>query len=99
MSTAWPDCLSGHKAATFCLIKVNIGAYYITRAVENLLHQVSFDQIELTPEQAKRTLLAGIPAIILRESSTLWILGVERSRTRFLVEWLSGLTQSVGENP
>ena len=71
-------------------------------SAENLIRQgsfVTFDPAGLASEHAKRTLLAGIPAVILRETDTLWTIGVERSRTRFLVDWLSGLTQSVGENP
>ncbi len=71
-------------------------------SVEDLLRQgsfVTFNPAGLAPEHAKRTLLAGIPAVILRETDTLWTISVERSRTRFLVDWLSGLTQSVGENP
>ena len=41
------------------------------------------------PGSAKRALLAGIAVVIYREEAARWLLGVERSRARYLVEWLA----------
>lgn len=37
---------------------------------------------------AKRTLIAQINVIVVRESLTMWLLGVERSRASYFLEWL-----------
>lgn len=69
-------------------------------AVIDLLRQGGFVTLEtdgLPIGHARRTLLAGIPAVILRDSETRWTIGVERSRTRYFVTWLAGLTHSFGD--
>ena len=69
-------------------------------AVDDLLSQggfLSFEPGGLPAGHAKRTPLAGIPAVILRDSETRWTIGVERSRARYLTDWLAGLTNSFGE--
>lgn len=66
-------------------------------ATENLLRQggfLSLEQFGFPIGHGKRTPLAGIPAVILRESQTRWTIGVERSRSQYFVNWLAGLTNS-----
>lgn len=43
---------------------------------------------------AKRTPLAGVPAIIIRDSADNWRIGVERSRADFILRWFKSLTAS-----
>ncbi|MBO9436471.1 hypothetical protein J7394_19815 [Ruegeria sp. R13_0] len=67
---------------------------------EELLNQgcfLSFSQGGLPVGNSKRTPVAGISAVILREAETVWTIGVERSRASYFVEWLEGLTLSGGE--
>jgi heterotetrameric sarcosine oxidase gamma subunit len=67
---------------------------------ESALRQGSFLRfraVGLPPGQAKRTLVAGIPAVILREADGAWTVGVERSRGRYFSAWLTGLTHSFGD--
>lgn len=64
---------------------------------ENLLRQGGF--LTLAPTgfpvgQAKRTMLAGLPAVILRDGSESWRIGVERSRAAYFLNWLQTLTLS-----
>ncbi|MBT6543014.1 MAG: hypothetical protein HOL77_02845 [Rhodobacteraceae bacterium] len=69
-------------------------------AAEMLLRQgsfLSFDAEGFPVGHAKRTLVAEIPAVILRETETKWLIGVERSRTRYFADWLGGLTHSFGD--
>lgn len=69
-------------------------------SVDALLRQGGFISLQsegLPVGQAKRTLLAGIPAVILRDTETQWTIGVERSRARYFADWLSGLTNTFGE--
>ncbi len=66
-------------------------------AAENLLRQgsfLSFEPLGFPIGHGKRTPLAGIPAIILRESEARWTIGVERSRAQYFCTWLAGLTNS-----
>lgn len=60
---------------------------------------VTFDATGLAVGSAKRTLVAGIPVVIQRESEMRWTVGVERSRAQYFVDWLKGLTLSFGESP
>lgn len=41
---------------------------------------------------AKRTLLASIPALLIRDGVDTWRIGIERSRARYFTGWLAGLT-------
>lgn len=69
-------------------------------AVDDLLRQGGFMSLEsggVPVGQAKRTPLAGIPAVILRDTETRWTIGVERSRARYFADWLIGLTNTFGE--
>lgn len=66
-------------------------------AVEDLLRQgsfLTFDPAGLPIGFAKRTPIAGIPAVVLRKSENTWTIGVERSRTHYFVKWLTKLTQN-----
>jgi|TARA_B110000238_G_C16006606_1_gene386938 sarcosine oxidase gamma subunit len=61
---------------------------------KTVLHQGGF--ISLAPEgipvgHAKRTLIAGIPAVIYRTSITEWNLGIERSHASYLQTWFRSL--------
>jgi heterotetrameric sarcosine oxidase gamma subunit len=49
---------------------------------------ISLELDGLPSGNAKRTLLAGIPVIIVRDSSDGWTIGIERSRARYFVDWL-----------
>ena len=56
-------------------------------SVESMLRQGGFISLQsggLRLGYAKRTLLAGIPAVILHEAHTRWTIGMGRSRARFL---------------
>lgn len=58
---------------------------------DDLLKQggfVSFERNGLPVGHAKRILLAGVPAVIDRPSADGWLLGIERSRAHYLVDWL-----------
>lgn len=50
---------------------------------------LSLDGRGPAPGSAKRGLLAGIAVVIHREEAARWLLGVERSRARYLVDWLT----------
>lgn len=61
---------------------------------EDVLRQGSYISLAaegLPAGHAKRTLVAGIPVIIFRRAATRWVLGIERSRARYIVEWLQTL--------
>lgn len=49
---------------------------------------VSLEREGLPVGHAKRTLLAGVAAIVLRERPECWLVGVERSRAIYFVDWL-----------
>ncbi|MDP3139674.1 MAG: sarcosine oxidase subunit gamma family protein [Burkholderiaceae bacterium] len=55
---------------------------------------VSLEQDGLAVAHAKRTLVAGIPAVVLRSGDTQWLLGVERSRARYFVERLGAVART-----
>jgi heterotetrameric sarcosine oxidase gamma subunit len=50
---------------------------------------VSLEQGGLAVGRAKRTLIAQIAAIVIHQTESLWLLGVERSRARYFVQWLA----------
>jgi heterotetrameric sarcosine oxidase gamma subunit len=49
---------------------------------------LSFEIDGLKVGQAKRTLLAGIPVVVMRNAADHWTLGVERSRAAYFVGFL-----------
>lgn len=49
---------------------------------------VSLDTKGLPEGCCKRTLLAGIPVVLLRSNDDGWLLGVERSRASYFSDWL-----------
>lgn len=59
---------------------------------DGLLKEGSFVSLErdgLADGQAKRTLIAGIAAVVIRQSRLAWLIGVERSRARYFCHWLN----------
>ena len=61
---------------------------------ENALEQgsfVSFNTAGLEPQHAKRTPVAGIPAVLFRQSYQTWWIGIERSRAAYFLNWLQSL--------
>lgn len=55
---------------------------------------ISLEAAGMPAGHASRTLVAGIPAVICRHDAARWLVGVERSRERYLCDWLMGLTPS-----
>jgi heterotetrameric sarcosine oxidase gamma subunit len=49
---------------------------------------VSLERGGLPVGHAKRTLIAQVAVVILRESESVWLVGVERSRARYFADWL-----------
>jgi heterotetrameric sarcosine oxidase gamma subunit len=49
---------------------------------------VSLEQAGLAIGYAKRTLVAQVAVIVLRESENVWLVAVERSRVRYFMDWL-----------
>ncbi|SNT75597.1 sarcosine oxidase subunit gamma [Paracoccus seriniphilus] len=96
VATAFPDRTAHASRFTDALGWLTLeGA-----GVEDLLHQGGFISLQaegLPVGHAKRTLLAGIPAVVLHEGETRWTIGVERSRCRYFTDWLAGLTNIFGE--
>jgi len=63
----------------------------------DLLQEGGFLSLErdgLAIGHAKRTLLAQVAVIIFRASQDAWLVGVERSRARYFVTWLTGCARS-----
>jgi heterotetrameric sarcosine oxidase gamma subunit len=52
---------------------------------------LSLAQNGLRAGHAKRTMIAGIPAILCHEDPSHWLVGVERSRAAYLHGWLTSL--------
>jgi heterotetrameric sarcosine oxidase gamma subunit len=50
---------------------------------------VSLEQGGLAAGHAKRTLIAGITAIVVHEEEGVWLIGVERSRAPYFADWLA----------
>jgi heterotetrameric sarcosine oxidase gamma subunit len=58
----------------------------------DLLTEGSFISLErggLPVGRAKRTLIAQIAAVVVRRSESVWQVAVERSRSKYFVDWLS----------
>jgi len=61
------------------------------RGSSGLLKQGAFLSLErdgLAADHAKRTAVAGIAAILVRRGDDVWLVGIERSRARYFVDWL-----------
>jgi len=61
-------------------------------AALDLLTEGSFISLErggLPVGHAKRTLIAQIAAVVVRQSENAWQVAVERSRSKYFVDWLS----------
>jgi heterotetrameric sarcosine oxidase gamma subunit len=87
VNDAFPDklvyaqCLTDH----FCWIELS------GRGSSGLLRQGAFLSLErdgLPADHAKRTAVAGIAAILVRRGDDVWLVGIERSRARYFVDWL-----------
>jgi heterotetrameric sarcosine oxidase gamma subunit len=50
---------------------------------------LSLERDGLAAGRAKRTLIAQIAVVLVHESESVWLVGVERSRVRYFVQWLS----------
>lgn len=59
---------------------------------------LSLTKTGLPEGHAKRTLIAGIPAILCHESLWHWLVGIERSRASFFYGWLLSLDTAPGES-
>ena len=49
---------------------------------------VSLEREGLPVGHAKRTLIAQVAVVVLRESENVWLVAVERSRARYFADWL-----------
>ncbi|WP_129782626.1 sarcosine oxidase subunit gamma family protein [Peristeroidobacter soli] len=61
---------------------------------EAILQQGGFVSLErdgLAVGHAKRTLVGNIPAVIIHERKFEWLVGIERSRTKYFVGWLNSV--------
>lgn len=66
-------------------------------SVPHVCAQAGFISLEsggLPVGHAKRTLFADIPAVVVHRSSHDGLVGVERSRLRYLVDWLASISAS-----
>jgi heterotetrameric sarcosine oxidase gamma subunit len=55
---------------------------------------ISLEVSGLRIGHAKRTLIAQIAAVIVRHDLNIWQIGVERSRARYFVDWLTAAADS-----
>jgi heterotetrameric sarcosine oxidase gamma subunit len=55
---------------------------------------LSLDRGGLPVGHAKRTLIAQIPAVIVHERESVWLLAVERSRARYFADWLTAAVRT-----
>jgi len=55
---------------------------------------VSLERNGLPVGHAKRTPIAQIPVVVVRESADTWLLGMERSRASYFVQWLNRVAQA-----
>lgn len=96
VALAFPDhtVLASPYSDALCWLSLDGGG------AEDLLRQgsfLSFSTSGLPVGHAKRTLVAGIPAVVQRRGETAWTIAVERSRAHFFVDWLNSLTHSFGD--
>jgi heterotetrameric sarcosine oxidase gamma subunit len=96
VNDAFPDKLVHAVSLTdhFCWIELS------GRGSSDLLSQgafVSLDRGGLAAGYAKRTAVAGIAAIVVHRGADVWLLGIERSRARYFVDWLIARARSAVE--
>lgn len=68
---------------------------------EELLQEGSFISLErngLSVGRSKRTLIAGIAAVIVRQTELAWLIAIERSRARYFVDWLEAARSTVARS-
>jgi heterotetrameric sarcosine oxidase gamma subunit len=61
------------------------------QAAADFLTQSSFISLEqpgLCVGQGKRTLIAGLAAIVIRERNDAWLIGVDRPQGHYFADWL-----------
>lgn len=90
VAAAFPDRLAHASAFTDFLCWFSLEG----DGAEDLLKQGGFLSLAisgLSAGHAKRTLIAGIPAILCHEDPSHWLVGVERSRATYFHGWLTGL--------
>jgi heterotetrameric sarcosine oxidase gamma subunit len=93
LNAAFPDKLAHAAGFTdaLCWLELsNAGAL-------ELLTEGGFVSLErdgLPVGHAKRTLIAQVAAIVVREGESVWLVAVERSRAEYFVNWLSAAVQS-----
>lgn len=49
---------------------------------------ISLEREGLAIGYAKRTLIAGVAALVVRKEKSEWLIGVERSRAKYFVDWM-----------
>jgi heterotetrameric sarcosine oxidase gamma subunit len=57
---------------------------------------LSLDRGGLPVGHAKRTLVAQVSAVVVHESESVWLVAVERSRARYLADWLTAAVSTAG---
>jgi len=88
LNAAFPDALAHAVPLTDALCWFELsGPGSLTLLTEGGF--VSLERDGLPVGHAKRTLIAQVAAVVARESEVGWLIGVERSRARYFVEWLS----------
>jgi heterotetrameric sarcosine oxidase gamma subunit len=88
LNAAFPDALAHAVSLTDALCWFELsGPGSLTLLTEGGF--VSLERDGLPVGHAKRTLIAQVAAVVARESEVGWLIGVERSRARYFVEWLS----------
>jgi heterotetrameric sarcosine oxidase gamma subunit len=58
---------------------------------------ISLERQGLIVGNAKRTLIAGIAAVVIRKEDSVWLVGIERSRARYFADWLIATAQKLTE--
>jgi heterotetrameric sarcosine oxidase gamma subunit len=90
VAAAFPDRLAHASAFTDFLCWYSLDG----DSAADFLKQggfLSLAKAGLRAGHAKRTLIAGIPAILCHESHAHWLVGVERSRAAYFHGWLTSL--------
>lgn len=91
INAAFPDKIvhAAHFSDDLCWLEL-IGEGTLTLLREGGF--VSLERDGLPAGNAKRTLIAGVSVIAIRFEESGWMIGVERSRARYFVEWLTSRT-------
>jgi heterotetrameric sarcosine oxidase gamma subunit len=87
LNAALPDKLAHATAFTDYLVWFELSG----PAAIDLLTEGTFLSLEragLPIAHAKRTLVAQIAAVIVHETTSVWLVAVERSRARYFTDWL-----------